>query len=111
MTIIELGEFAMPQGVEEPHKPAPTRRRIPRKPDQVQDRVPDRPERLEQRPERVEQRPERPERLDRQDRPDRPQPPAAVAPPPNHRPAPTASGLRLDDLYRLPMPKLFQVAE
>src|SRR5262249_59001852 len=40
-------------------------------------------------------------------------PPLAVAAPPMHRPAPPAggSGCRLDDLYRLTMPKLFQVAE
>src|SRR5262245_28359655 len=38
--------------------------------------------------------------------------PVAVAPPPSApRPAGAASGLRLDDLYRLPMPKLFALAE
>ena len=41
----------------------------------------------------------------------------AVAPPPPHSPGPAPAGgrvssnLRLDDLYRLPMPKLFALAE
>jgi transcription termination factor Rho len=36
----------------------------------------------------------------------------ATPPPPTHRAGPgPASGLRLDDLYRLPMPKLFTLAE
>src|SRR5437763_1129269 len=92
-----LEKRAMPQGVEEPHKPAAaTRRRLPRKPEPGQDRGPDRPERMD--------RPDRP-------MPERPPAPAAVAPPPMHRPIPASGGLRLDDLYRLPMPKLFQVAE
>src|SRR5438105_5532783 len=39
--------------------------------------------------------------------------PVAVAPPPPSRPTgmATAGGARLDDLYRLPMPKLFALAE
>ena len=74
----------MPQGVEEPHKPA-TRRRIPRKPDMGQERGPE-----------------------RNPNPDRGPAPPAVAPPVTHRPAPSGTGLRLDDLYRLPMPKLLR---
>jgi transcription termination factor Rho len=35
----------------------------------------------------------------------------ATPPPPSSSPPRTPSGLRLDDLYRMPMPKLFQLAE
>src|SRR5881227_2396735 len=44
------------------------------------------------------------------DAPPPPAPASAAPPAPSPARAP-ASGLRLDDLYRLPMPKLFQLAE
>src|SRR5262245_939523 len=77
----------MPQGVEEPNKPS-TRRRIPRKPDTGPERGPERNPNLDRGPA-----------------------PPAVAPPITHRPTPSGPGARLDDLYRLQMPKLFALAE
>lgn len=88
----------MPQGVEEPHKPSQVqaRRRMPRKP------MDGPPHDRHDAPRDVGP----PQRHEMQ----RSGPPAAVAPTPQPR-APLPPGLRLDDLYRLQMPKLFQVAE
>jgi transcription termination factor Rho len=93
----------MPQGVEEPHKPtqapAQARRRLPRKPMDGQHDGPPRHD--------------SPPRYDtaRNDAPRAGPPPTTMGAPSGQRPPLPAGGLRLDDLYRLPMPKLFGVAE
>jgi transcription termination factor Rho len=94
---------AMPQGVEEPHKPTSlqARRRLPRKPmDGPADRH-DAPR---------DGSPPRHETARHEGPRSGPAAGTLGAPAAPRQPLP-ASGLRLDDLYRLPMPKLFGVAE
>ena len=100
----------MPQGVEEPHKSGPiqARRRLPRK---AMDGPIDRPDapREGAPPPRHDAGPPRYE-APRHDGP-RPGPAGTLGAPSSQRPALPPGGLRLDDLYRLPMPKLFALAE
>src|SRR5689334_2997275 len=95
----------MPQGVEEPHKPAAAqarpRRPLPRKPGEGGH---DRHDNYRDGPRDGGPRPDGP-------RPDGPRPGPGAAPQAGPRQPLPPGGLRLDDLYRLPMPKLFGVAE
>src|SRR5437588_12306531 len=95
----------MPQGVEEPHKSSQmqARRRLPRKPT-------DGPGERHEGPPR-DGPPPRHDAPPRHEAPRSGPPAGTLGAPTGQRPPLPPGGLRLDDLYRLPMPKLSGVAE